>query len=215
MKKKQIQIPDSRVLLVLSAFTKALFHKIRSPLSVISNDLTYLNSKFPDENIERTLNKCFTIGNIMRSSEVNLGAFENESCDVVEILKDAGFVDSIAENKIIIFARSEHVRIAFKELFNLLLDMESKKLHLSLSSNGRIEIKFVFFLTVFLHHETYPQTHQSFSEFINISLNQDRISAPAIDARLWATGAEIEIKEFLSEEGLKCEAIIIFPERLL
>lgn len=58
---------------LLSAFLRALSHKIRTPLSVISNDLTYFQTLVPNEDFSRAIGKVQDISEILRSFSQPIG----------------------------------------------------------------------------------------------------------------------------------------------
>ena len=52
---------------VISCLCRSLSHRIRTPLSVISNDLSYFSTKLGDDECSRALNKCREISAILGS----------------------------------------------------------------------------------------------------------------------------------------------------
>ncbi len=56
---------DLNAVTLLANFVQSLAHRIRTPLSVISNDLTYLRSKFPEAAELNTLEKCKEIAELL------------------------------------------------------------------------------------------------------------------------------------------------------
>jgi signal transduction histidine kinase len=56
---------------IISALSHALSHKIRTPLSVISNDLFFLQSLVPEGECARALKRCQEISSILQSMEVS------------------------------------------------------------------------------------------------------------------------------------------------
>lgn len=65
--------PHTLPLLVLAGLMRALSHKIRTPLSVISNDLSFFKSCLPTEDVDRSLQKVKVIGDILRSASDGAG----------------------------------------------------------------------------------------------------------------------------------------------
>lgn len=74
---------------ILTAFTKALSHKIRTPLSVISNELHYLGTKVSKEEIERANSQCKKISDILSAASLIEGDLSFERFNTSELLKSS------------------------------------------------------------------------------------------------------------------------------
>ena len=61
-----LDLPKSYIL--LEGFARVLSHKLRGPLSVIQNDLTYLQSLVPQGECTRSLERCRQITNLLREN---------------------------------------------------------------------------------------------------------------------------------------------------
>jgi signal transduction histidine kinase len=53
--------------ILLQTFVRVLAHRVRTPLSVILNDLSYLSSQHPPEEFERAVRRCREIAQILES----------------------------------------------------------------------------------------------------------------------------------------------------
>jgi hypothetical protein len=62
---------------ILSALSHALSHQIRTPLSVISNDLFYLQSLVPEGECARALKRCQEISAVLQSVALQEELFES------------------------------------------------------------------------------------------------------------------------------------------
>src|SRR4051812_47237557 len=70
-----------RYIQLLAAFSRALGHQLRTPLSVISNELAYLGSAHPGEDISRAVERCKSITGILQNINVPGGSL----CDPVRM----------------------------------------------------------------------------------------------------------------------------------
>ncbi len=56
---------NSKILELFEIFLRGLGHQIRTPLSVVINDLAYINSRFPEVECQRPLTRARDIANIL------------------------------------------------------------------------------------------------------------------------------------------------------
>jgi hypothetical protein len=64
--------PNGRALMLVGALARGLSHRLRTPLSIISNDLSYLRTLVPSGECDRALTRCREIAEILR--EISEGA---------------------------------------------------------------------------------------------------------------------------------------------
>lgn len=67
---------DAVPLRLLKHLHKALSHRIRTPLSVISNDLQFLNSQYPHAELDRTIAQCKKITDVLTDCAIEEGSRE-------------------------------------------------------------------------------------------------------------------------------------------
>lgn len=93
---------DQNLIAIVSALIRALSHKIRTPLSVISNDLSYLKTLLPNEDIDRDLSKVKLISELLRDCTESLSIKEKESIispeQLLRSLTDSGWNISTPES---------------------------------------------------------------------------------------------------------------------
>ena len=79
-----------RICRILEGFARTLTHRLRTPLSVIQNDLTYFQSLLPEGECGRSLDKCAAISGILKEA-CPPEAIEShrERIDIVRLVIDA------------------------------------------------------------------------------------------------------------------------------
>ncbi len=69
---------NNQAFLILSTFARSLAHKLRTPLSVISNDLYYFKSLLPTAECDRSIERCRQLSDIL-SEHTSFGGSELET----------------------------------------------------------------------------------------------------------------------------------------
>lgn len=64
-------------------FVRALIHRLRTPLAVVTSDLEYIDKKFPEATADRTLRNAKRIADVLSSIEALLDAQSLEAIAAV------------------------------------------------------------------------------------------------------------------------------------
>jgi hypothetical protein len=193
--------PDSELAnLLLTAFGRALVHKLRTPLSVISNELAYMraSSDFSDHvTIEK---KCAQIEAELAaiSAACSLGgAFEK--IEIENIVQEFfGALKQQGGGSSMVFCQPNSLKYCLKTLvFELLprLNAADKELSFSCSNEPEfLSIRAQFDLKQAAYLDSaQPQHATTFSFFFSSILGLDLISAPIVDAILIMHGISLSL----------------------
>ena len=183
---------DQHSFYILQAFVRALSHRIRTPLSVVSNDLHYLKTFAPPGECDSSADRCREIAKILSETTI-LGSAPL----TIESLRLGDFfqLPEVSVNyhltpdafQLMVLADTERWGVLFRELLVLLrsLSNEPGKVHVAATASaGRIE------LDLELSAVLAPrQVHTSLSSFFCGELGRDSFVAPLLDALIWSHGA--------------------------
>jgi len=191
-------------LTLLSAFVRALAHKVRTPLSVITNDLTYLRTLVPPEECERSLERSREIANLLRRLCDGCDA----DLDLRPLTLSAVLPPNLASlSECTVVGDEQKLRLAFEFLNEVLFSL------------GRGAIDAVGTVTpectnLEIRHvmdgarpELDGRRFECFTALVNIALERDTPFPPLLDALLLAHGCAIEI----SVDGSKISIGLRFP----
>lgn len=206
-------IPNPRITLLLAAFGRALSHQVRTPLSVISNDLFYLQTLIAPEECQRSLERCKSISDILAAAcqvSTRPPSFEAVRLDV--LLRDV-FACLITE-QCSINGDGERLRQAFSMLSELLALESNPACNVSVCrENGNTVVKLIAPMPPFDVEELQePLQVNSFTEVFNICGRQDRLTPMYIDAILWENGACMKLELEQAEQQARIQAEICFRD---
>lgn len=119
---------DAVPLRLLKHLHKALSHRIRTPLSVISNDLQFLNSQYPHAELDRTIAQCKKITDVLTDCVIEEASREAIDRHIGHLAKWESRPGS-EKHSIVITARVETTRscdfLLFSEAFNEILSQDT------------------------------------------------------------------------------------------
>ncbi len=181
----------TRSLLLLSSLFHALSHKIRTPLSVISNELACIDPALGE--VSRSQRRCLEIVDILDS----IPAIALSSPSFEEIHFADLDIRTSTTQSILIKADRKLLPLAFQLFEALCAELFRAKpsfatmIQVNPDSNCSNLL-----LRVAMNHAPYrpeQRRYQSVTDYLCHTLNLDVPTAPFIDAILWAHGAQIEI----------------------
>lgn len=177
----------------IDCFIRALSHKIRTPLSIVLNELTCIKSKIDEEEYKRIVESCKSINQALKK-----GAGEIVLKNDYKKVKLNAFLPQIFESlhikhtenqnfkKALIIADPLLLEGAFKGLVEFLQMSKSAKSKLSLNAEfkdmeDRVELNIV---TPFIANNEKESTlaGDSFSEFFCMKMDYDSLLLPIIDS---------------------------------
>ena len=178
-------------LLLLSSLFHTLSHKIRTPLSVISNELACVDPALAE--VSRSRRRCLEIVDILDS--VPAAALSSPSFEDVPFA-ELDIRTSTAQT-ILIRADRKLLPLAFQLFEALCAELFRAKpafatmIQIDPDSNNSSLL-----LRVAINHAPYrpaSRRYRSLTDYLCNTLNLDVPTAPFIDAILWAHGVQIEI----------------------
>lgn len=173
-------------LFLLGSLVRSLSHELRSPLSVLVNDLTYLKSRYPAEHVDRTLAHVDKISELLKKAcKIGDGTLELQSWSIKEILAAAGFETSKC-GEISVLVDLKTTVLALRWLGEL-LD--------SLSNEAKTEVQIAPGILEFCKPISAAGKGQfsSLTSFCSEALRKDLLIAPLIDAIFEAQLIELKI----------------------
>lgn len=197
---------DGRGLLLLSALGRALSHQIRTPLSVVSNELQYIKSTFPDSGCNRGLDRCREISDILSTLSV-LNSHESGKIPVsiaklIEELSHAHHIEcksEVLESTYNLICNCDQLVAVVSMLSTLLLDVGDQ--HAEQRNSGAHLSVEVADNRLLLHMKIPDYWNSrnlgsglSITEIFSVRLGSDSLMPPLIDAVLWEHGAELTLE---------------------
>jgi signal transduction histidine kinase len=177
-------------LVLLAAFSRALAHKIRTPLAVISNELSCLAAESP-ENVATATARTREIAEILKS------ACRITSAKVApEKITLASLIDGLPEELSFTALRGDPALLkaaldALRYVFTRYGDGACSVV-VGTNSNPEVAVRLVFsgpWSADLAPHESFS----SLSELVSGRLSLDSLDAPLFDAVMLAHGIEMEI----------------------
>lgn len=186
---------------ILSGFIRALNHRLRTPLSVVSNDLEALRAQLPSEEYERMRRKISQISELLRSVQRFSGALTlDSSVDLAQLVR------SVAEERAVgavlgnidparVQGSESLVRVALDGVLELLQSLPGAAL-LSIkvlrdADAARLTISFE--ATAGTVMQSAPSSYDGLTEYFNETLDLDALSPPCIDSILAAHRATVSV----------------------
>jgi hypothetical protein len=176
---------SSHSFLVLASFIKALVHQARTPLSTISNELHFFQSKLPAGECAAALKQCQELDRYLRTVTLcSEGELRLEEIDLNEVL--SAIVKSGMSQQA---PRIQGDRARLELAVQLLAELGKIE-------RGELEGQALQFVTA-LSAATARLNSTSFfsySQLFCVTLHRDLVQPPIIDAILWAHGVQIELQ---------------------
>lgn len=189
---------NERCLLLVSTLARALSHRLRTPLSVISNDLAYLKRFMPPDEefyspekcreISAILKNLSTIGDAdLKSTPTSYQQIENQLLEHYKITAPSSAAS--------INCDLQRVILALKMLADLINNDPNTQSKAQLSLLKSDTESYIKILSSFkLSSTPQPDSYNSFSLFFNTNTNSDSILPAMIDTIIWAHGWESKIR---------------------
>lgn len=181
-------------LLFLGSFVRVLSHQIRTPLSVISNELSYFEGLLPPGEAERSMLRCRQISDILNAA-LGPGKYTLE----LEDLPIERVADLISDLKYVLPC-TERIRMrADLALMKYALDALRHTLS-QLAKSGRVEVNLVVFDTFIDLAYSFElafaallpeQKFTSLTEPVCSVLRFDLVDPLYCDSILWAHGCSL------------------------
>jgi hypothetical protein len=185
---EDMAVPHGHSWDLLSAFCHALAHQLRTPLSVISNDLAYFKSILPAGETERSAKRLNEVTGLLKKLNQNFkGALSMQPVEAAVIFKEFEW----QEDKFIA-ADAEKLRWAWeglKESF-LALCADSAGAVEAAHQDGKLLLKL---RTAAATQSAAQNGSITLSEFFNRCYGQDNVEAVLWDAIFGAHGAQITL----------------------
>ena len=175
----------------LRALTQALAHRFRTPLSVISNDLTYFKSSFKSEEFDRGIRRCRELSELLSY----ICGFFVERDDTYKIDLGSELKSLIGPANARLSAN--HFRVALANMFEVLFES-------SVIEEAAIDrVVLVGQLKASVVDSEHGGVYEGFTELFFERLGQDIIDAPLFDSLIAAD--EIAAKISLQPHSIKIE----------
>lgn len=205
---------DRRALEAIQTLMRGLAHRVRTPLSVVSNELTYLAKVYQTEECRRAMDRCQGISQILKSASLSLDpSVQVEEIPLPDFLRSclpgSSISAQVAPAGLCLQVNTVEVKEAFLRIKDVLTEAAS-----DLPADWRVVLEqenHRLLLQLELHTQAVPRatgdmTFSSFASFFCTACGLDLLSAPLVDALLWANQGEVEI----TYDG-NCRVQIDFP----
>jgi len=178
---------------LMSAFTRALNHSLRTPLSIISNDLFVFRGLLPPDETSRSEQRCKQISNILHELTI-LGGEDliTAPCVLGALLNDLGFNNQCQE-ELLIEADTTRLQFALQQVLSLISPEERQKTTWTLSKEET---------TITLAWELNPNYHidssmveSSLTYYIHRFQDKDALMPVLADCILMAHEIQITISD--------------------
>ncbi|MCB0317287.1 MAG: hypothetical protein KDD56_00920 [Bdellovibrionales bacterium] len=191
---------SEEVLIIFQAFIQSLAHKIRTPLSIIYNELSTLEDSLQREVFELTTKQCKSIADILK--EVSDLQFKNQN------LQNLNLQNLLSEFFPVIVASVDNIKIIadpylLKSTFKNLSQVFGKQSNVKLDANSNS-----FLVTIISENEIsskYPGTYSSLSEYFYNKCGVTNLSVAIADIGLLRIADKLILK---ADDTLKLEIIL-------
>ena len=185
---------------VLSIFAQGLFHRLRTPLSVISNELTYLARQAGEENCALAVKHCAEISRILREIDSTLRHKPGmKSTSLEELLSSVGVRSSSKTARAAVNCDLEAFATAFRAVTEKLFSQSPLQAIVG-SEGGQIVLTLVY-QEAGLQENGSPGTYASLSEIACRLFDRGLLEASLCDVTLGVQ--EIHFEAVLSHDELR------------
>jgi len=194
--------------LLISALMRSLSHKIRTPLSVISNELQYFQANSQDEGYGRALKCCSQISDILSEvCRVGVGELKIQNFNLQELVSASfGCALEVDSDSYIILGDSNRLSVAFellKDELNSILESEIDRIKLKHVDN-------IIILSLFLESKSLAaeqlRSFYTLTEFFESLFSYNACNIPLIDLIFMVHG----VKTMISMDSTMLEIVLQF-----
>ena len=192
---------------LIAHFLKGLAHKLRTPLSVVSNDLSYYKTLLPDEDLSRSISRCREVSDILKLANSIVSSGNVSRGNVWEVLTEVfGDRDSfrVEGQESLEFEFSKRALEAASRELLLLLESDFVLSGLVLQKTER---KLLFQGESKQGAEPASAEYKRLTDYFCIACGRDSFTAPLIDSVFLRYGIELELS---ISQKLKLE--LLFPK---
>lgn len=176
----------NNALFLLGSLIRSLSHELRSPLSVLANDLTYLKSRYPNDDVDRALAQVDKISSLLKKvSKIGDGALDLESHPMKEVLALAE-LDTAQCGDAMITVDRDVTALALQWLVELLDGFSYGKNTAARIAPGQIEFSQV-------NAPSIKGDFSSLTSFCSEACRTNTLLAPLIDSVFQAQAIELKI----------------------
>ena len=174
---------------VLCGFAHALSHRLRGPLSIIQNDLLFLQTKCREEDFTRPLGKCGKVVSLLKESTPPNHTSLWALTDIGMVVQDCAAArnvrcESASGEQIAIYADEALLRASFDRLFHLLTKLAATPASVRIDTGGGQ----CFFVLIQALTDIEWEGEGSLSRSLCSDAGLDAIEAPIAEAILLAHG---------------------------
>ena len=185
-------LPATLPLELVAAFGRALAHKLRTPLSVITNDLSFLQTQLAPGECARSLERSREIAELLRRvCDGNDGVLKVEECALGELLPRSWKVSGVVSR-----VRVDSVKMirAFALLDECLATLTRGQIDVGeIGSSSAPSLRLVLAVEDSTRARISSKEFQCFTSLMNECLGRDLIFPPLVDALLLAHKCGISI----------------------
>ncbi len=178
-------------LALLSAFVRAIAHKVRTPLSVITNDLSYLQTLVPPNECDRSLERSREIANLLR----RLCEVGDAEVVLKPLLLGAVLPPNLAGlSELTVLGDESKLRLAFEFMNEVLFALGRGAMDVAGSvtqASSIIELRHAMDVA---RPEIDGQSFETFTSLVNLALERDSPFPPLLDALLLAHGCGMQLR---------------------
>lgn len=171
-----------RPLTATISLVKSLSHQIRTPLSVIQNEITYFKGLLPEGETDRALAKCAAITQILKNLNiVSLSGDERVKVPLYRLIDGL-----LSGGEIAAYANEPRIKAAFSGFLKLIESLGAQA-QVSAEEEGEVLIK-ISVTGLLLRKAEAGKSYGSFSSFFLEQIESDTFVPALLDPVFWADG---------------------------
>ena len=196
-------MPEHAPVLLVAALVRALGHQIRTPLSVIQNDLSYLATIAPAEECRRGLDRCRRIADILKAAMLSGGTrFEQGECDLLALAREHQYSSTLGEAR----CRGDREKLAYivQSLPSIVASLAGTVAAAELSREDRC-----IALSARATNAAESPRNGDYVSLTELSLDgfkRDLIESVLVDAIVWSHGGSVRTR--VANTAIQCHLLI-------